>query len=233
MSAEEKFKAFTEILKVVTWPAILVWLVWYLRDAIKRAVGRITEVGLSGAKFAPPPDQIPSAPQQGVSATPSGSQPAAPIEGGSRLQQFIANVRAFISDEVLDPAVQSVRADLPNKLGSNQADQLEGLIYTTASLNVQVAHERNYNAIFGSQIQLLTQMVPALGIPAQVARNVYAQAKSSYPEFYRTYTFDEWIGFLQQSGLCVVGQGGNYILTPFGRGFLKYIVDRRLPPKVF
>jgi hypothetical protein len=26
-SAEEKFKAFTEILKVVTWPAILVWLV--------------------------------------------------------------------------------------------------------------------------------------------------------------------------------------------------------------
>jgi hypothetical protein len=35
------------------------------------------------------------------------------------------------------------------------------------------------------------------------------------------------MGFLTQSGLVAL-QDGNYILTPFGRGFLKYIVDRRL-----
>jgi hypothetical protein len=234
VSAEEKLKALIEILKIVAWPAIVVWLIWYLRDEVKRAATRITKLGLTGAEFAPPPpEQVPSAPQTGVSAIPSGSQPVAQTAGGNRLQQFIANIRAFMSGEALDPAVQAVRADLPDKLGNNQTDQLEGLIYTVASLNVQLAHERTYNTIFGSQIQLLTQMVPAMGASPQMARETYEQAKSTHPEFYRTYSFGDWIGFLLGSGLCAVAQNGNYVLTPYGRAFLKYIVDRRLPPKYF
>jgi hypothetical protein len=232
VSAEEKLKALTEVLKIVAWPAIVVWLIWYLRDEVKRAGGRLVELGLSGARFAPPPDQTPSAPQQGVPAIPSGSQPVAQPSGGSRLQQFIASVRVFLSDEVLEPVVQAVRADVPNKLGNNQTDQLEGLIYAVASVNIQVAHERTYNAIFGSQIQALTQMVPATGAPVQAIRSTYQQARSSYPEAYRAYTFEQWIGFLVNSGLCAVGQGGNYVLTPLGRGFLKYLVDMQRPPKV-
>jgi len=41
------------------------------------------------------------------------------------------------------------------------------------------------------------------------------------------YRFDQWIGFLINAGL-LVQSGGTYVLTNFGRGFLKYVVDKRL-----
>jgi hypothetical protein len=67
------------------------------------------------------------------------------------------------------------------------------------------------------------------GVSADVARKFHEEAKAMFPDAYRSYTFEHWITFLVGSGLVTVGQG-NYVLTPYGRGFLKYIVDRGLPP---
>ena len=50
-----------------------------------------------------------------------------------------------------------------------------------------------------------------------------------FPDAYRSYTFEQWITFLVGSGLATVGQD-NYVLTPYGRGLLRYIVDRQLQP---
>jgi hypothetical protein len=66
------------------------------------------------------------------------------------------------------------------------------------------------------------------GVPQDVARQTYEAAKSTYPEVYRHFPFEHWIGFLQNGGLITVAPSGNYVLTPYGRGFLKYILDRRL-----
>jgi hypothetical protein len=53
MTTDERIKAFVEILKIVAWPVVVVWLFWCFRDAVNRAFTRITEIGLTGAKFAP------------------------------------------------------------------------------------------------------------------------------------------------------------------------------------
>lgn len=84
MSAEEKVKAFIEVLKIVAWPAIVGWIIWYLRDEIKRAGSRIIELGPAGARFAPPPEQVPTQPTTGVSAA---VQPASTLTTGRRLPQ--------------------------------------------------------------------------------------------------------------------------------------------------
>jgi hypothetical protein len=158
LSLAEWVEALTEILKILAWPAIVVWLVWYLRDEVKRAAGRIIELGLTGAKFAvPPPEQTPAPPKEGVLPT-SGPQPETQPEGSNRVQQYIANIRGALSDG-LDWAVQGIRADL-QRFSSNPAEQIETLVYTVASLNLQIAHERNYSAIYGSQLRLLAQMTP-------------------------------------------------------------------------
>jgi hypothetical protein len=228
LSLAEWVEALTEILRIIAWPAIVAWLVWYLRDEVKRAAARIIELGLTGAKFAPPspPEQVASPPGRALQLP--GSHPATPQEGSSRVQQYVASIRAFISDDQLDFAAQRVRADV-NQVGSNPTDQVEALIYTVALLNIQIAHERNYNAIYGSQLRLLAQMTSAVGASPAVARQVFEEAKAAYPDAYRSDTFERWTGFLLASGLCTITQDGNYVLTPFGRGFLKYIVDRRLP----
>jgi hypothetical protein len=229
LSLAEWVGALTEILKILAWPAIVVWLVWYLRDEVKRAAARIIELGPTGAKFALPlpPAQVASPPER---LQVPGPQLATPQEGSTRVQQYIASVRAFISDEQLDLEVPVIRADLYQKIGSDPADQVEALIYTVASLNIQIAHEKNYNMIFGSQLRLLWQMISAVGVAPEIARQVFEEAKAAYPDVYRHYTFEQWMGFLQACGLCATAQDGRYVLTPFGRGFLRYIMDRRLPP---
>src|SRR5262249_42264766 len=159
MSLDEKVKTFLEILKIAAWPALIAWLVWYLRVEVKRAATRITELGLTGAKFAPPTEQVATPPPTGVSAAapsaqpPSGGiAPASPQPGS--VQQFIDRLKRFISVDQLDPSVQAVRNDL-TALSTDPAAQLEALTYSFASVNIQLAHERNYRAIFGSQLQLM------------------------------------------------------------------------------
>ena len=74
------------------------------------------------------------------------------------------------------------------------------------------------------------------GASVELAQKIYDEAKSAFPEIYRNITFEQWITqpVMQPSerlpsGLCTVGDA-KYVLTPYGRGFLKYIVDRQLTP---
>jgi hypothetical protein len=227
MSLNEKIDAFIKFLSVVAWPAVILWLAWYLRDEIKRVANRTIEAGLSGFKFAAPqPEQIPSPPKEGVAAT--SPQPPSQTAGGDRIGPFIANIRGHLSPEQVEPAAQIVRAELDKTFGSDPADQVEGLVYAVASLNIQLSHERNYNLIYGSQLRLMEQMIGG-GISVEVARRLYEEAKAAFEEVYRNYTFEQWIGFLVRSGLISV-QDANYVLTPYGRGLLRYILDRQLPP---
>jgi len=222
MSLDEIVKAFLEFLKIAAWPALIAWLVWYLRDEVKRAATRITELGLTGAKFAPPTEQVATPPPKGV----SGAAPSAEPPSGS-VKQFVDGIKTVISAEQLDPSVQAVRKDVTT-LSADQRAQIEVLTYSAASLNIQLAHERNYRAIFGSQLQLLALMNVDVGVPPNIAKGVYDRAKTDYPQVYRSYTFEQWIGFLQSTGLISVAPNGNYVLTAYGRGLLKYILDWHL-----
>jgi hypothetical protein len=204
---------------------------WFVRGHIdKERIATLEERRKLAVDQQQVTEQIPSPPKEGVSPTSSTSQPPAP--GGDRLYQFIANIRGYLADEQVEPAAQMVRSQLDTTFGPTPADQVQGLVYAVTSLNIQLSHEKSYNVIFGSQLRLMAQMIA--GGSAEVARRIYEEAKSAFPEFYLNYTFEQWIGFLVGSGLCTAGEGGNYVLTPHGRGFLKYIVDRRLSPnKIF
>jgi hypothetical protein len=106
MSLDEIVKSILEFLKIAAWPLLIVWLAWYFRDEVKRATTRITELGLTGAKFAPPTEQIATPPPEGVSAAAPSAQP--PSEGiasaspkpGS-VQQFIDRIKTVISADQL------------------------------------------------------------------------------------------------------------------------------------
>jgi uncharacterized protein (DUF952 family) len=235
MSNDEKVKALLELLKIVAWPAFLVWVVWYLRDEVKHAAARLIELGLTGAKFAPPapPAQIAQSPtasvSEGVGSARGAGTATAVSSGVGSSALFIASAKAKFSEDQLQPIVQELRRGLEGTFGSNPQDQAEGFVYFSAALHVQLMHERNYRMIFGSQLQLLEMMNADVGVPPAFAMNVYNTAKAAHPDIYRSITFEQWIAFLLGAGLCNVAPNGNYVLTPFGRGFLRYIVDMHLP----
>jgi hypothetical protein len=257
VSADQIVKDITEIVKILAWPAVVAVIFLYLRKEIKSLAPRITKASWTGFEVAPP-NQIPPPPPSGGFSTVSGGSSliadATVLKRGSETEAqtspssdspapFIAKIKETISEDQLDGPVKALRDDLTKNVGPDPKNQVEALTYFSAALNVALAHERNYNAIFGSQLRLLEQMIPGPGVPPSVARQIYDAAKAAFPDLYRGYTFDQWIGFLQNGGLITVGAHadiekatslidlgtvGNYVLTVYGRGFLKYILDRRL-----
>jgi hypothetical protein len=49
--------AITNLISALAWPFVVALGIWYFRNELKTALKRITEIGLSGAKFGPPPEQ--------------------------------------------------------------------------------------------------------------------------------------------------------------------------------
>ncbi len=81
---------------------------------------------------------------------------------------------------------------------------------------------------FGIPPRLCFLQSAKVALAPALARQLYERAKQTNQTLYATYTFEQWIGFLMQSGLLAMDATGNYVLTNYGRGFLKYIVDRQL-----
>ena len=61
-------------------------------------------------------------------------------------------------------------------------------------------------------------------------RPIYEAAKNAEQAFYDNYLFDDWMIFLVQQGLCESADGICKI-TEFGKEFLQYVFDLKLPAK--
>jgi hypothetical protein len=131
MTAWEIYAGAVELVKSLAWPFVVVWGTWYLRVELKAAAKRLTEIGPSGAKFAPPEQQVAGTASDVAAALgeeeKSGSVPVAP-----NLQAFLGQVRSVISDDQLQPQIQRIRADLVLVAGDNPRDQVEALMYNSA-----------------------------------------------------------------------------------------------------
>jgi hypothetical protein len=209
-------------------------LIWYFRAELKAAFRRVIKIG--PIELAPP-EQTPSSPTKPVvreltatNVTVGSPQMGAPTvqTGSTGLVQFIATITALVSQDQLDPVIQFNRGNiLGGKADPTELNQ--ALHYYCAALVITLAHERNYRMAFGSQLQLLRQMETAnIGIDRAAANAIYETAKAANPEVYRYFTFDHWLTFLQQSSLIEVAPTGNYVLTAFGRGLLRYIPSQGL-----
>jgi hypothetical protein len=65
------------------------------------------------------------------------------------------------------------------------------------------------------------------GATPEILKQFYDAAATQYPELYKNVTFENWTAFLVTSGLAVQTDD-RYQTTPFGSGFLKYVLDMHL-----
>ncbi len=236
--ATDQFIAFVN---VVIWPALIAGVVWYFRKEIKSKFPVMTKASLAGFEFVA--HQTPSQPTEivteAVTETPTSigvrkSPPAITAPGippsQSGLQQFISTLTAKFPKEQLDLVMQFTRNGLLSAYQIHDPTELsEALLHYCAALTVVVSYERNFRAMFGSQVQLLMQMNTDNGLEPSAVKAIYDAAKSQYPDFYRTFAFETWIWFVRQADLVTVAANGNYALTASGRGFVKYLHDEHIP----
>jgi hypothetical protein len=102
------------------------------------------------------------------------------------------------------------------------------LVRRLAETRLIAGHEFTYNRIFGSQILALKRLNVAGRPTIDDARQFFDSVKKQHPLFYSTYSFEGWLGFLLKSALIV--QNDNVLeITDFGRDFLVYLTERRIP----
>jgi hypothetical protein len=173
-------------------------------------------------------------PRTGIKAAPQLPQvmptsPAAPALASADLSRQLA---ANVDPSVLDQRINGICADFDSRgIGAGQREEL--LIQLLAGALTREAWERIYLLILGSQMRLLQNLnqSPA-GLTEHDVRLIYQTALTQQPDLYQPVPFESWIGFLETTGL-VSQNRDNYVITPYGRGFLKYLVAQGLPSERF
>jgi hypothetical protein len=106
-----------------------------------------------------------------------------PSEGSQHIVSIWGNRDQVRSSKERKPNVER-RNELKNRKITDPRDQGELLLYYAAALAVVLNHERNYRAIFGSQLELLMQMDIERGMGPSAARAFYDAAKAATPNAY-------------------------------------------------
>lgn len=209
----------SDLVQGIVWPAAVVVGALVFSAQLKDLAARIIELhfGVGKAVFAPPPDVVVQARGQ------IEIVPEAPL----RIDEPQQPGRPF----VLDPPSQAI-ADLENQLwpmveATPEQERLPRGVRAIATLQFSLTAERQYRAIFGSQIAFLRNLAATSPLPLDIGRMAYNNARGRYPEFYAGYTFEQWIGFLQTSGLAVTDHA-NASITHGGLEFLTYMLRNQM-----
>jgi hypothetical protein len=124
---------------------------------------------------------------------------------------------------------ESIREEL-NRLGFSLEDRetAEVLVRQLATLQCVTFFERTYRLIFGSQILAMDFLNTDGPVPATVVEVCfYETARNMEEEFYRDFTYDQWLSFMQDNFL-IARDAENLAISIAGRDFLVWTVNSGL-----
>jgi len=155
------------------------------------------------------------------------------IQAGPSTQGTAIQARAAGAEELLkvfDNALlvqheQWILAELEKRNIMQQTEREKILLRYLAALAISYSFEKTYFPIFGSQILALQVLNSSGRAEENNLRTFYDYAANAAPEFYKTYPFESWMGFMKNS-LLIKPVNGALEITLEGREFLKYIVQQ-------
>ncbi|MGA1980793.1 MAG: hypothetical protein ABSG99_09605 [Sedimentisphaerales bacterium] len=113
-----------------------------------------------------------------------------------------------------------------NELTSMQASEKERFLVRYLSIvKLELAFERIYSIIWGSQIYILEHLNDRRFIGASkedIKTSFYDPAVTRWPTFFRNYSYEAYLAFLKSSNL-VREEGPLLFVTDFGVDFLQYL----------
>jgi hypothetical protein len=194
----------TPVLQTGVW-AFVVFLIARLvlkkfEGGLNRTLDRLKKAG--PAEFEPP-------------------QPAAQSESAVELN--VGDARALPAPPgVLGRFVTSVRDHVEN-VPPHEKEAL--LVQFAATSQLAWVFEALNFQVLGSQLALLQALNPG-PLPIDAVRGFYLAGVESSPEYYSSYSFDQWLHWLIETAHFVVRSEDRVSLSEEGREFLKYMIGR-------
>jgi hypothetical protein len=194
------------VVKVVVWPVAIVIICYIFmrifRPSIEALLGRVREIGPSGLK-----------------ATPNQVQGSADVK-----KMPIDELMKEFENPLLKEREVAIHNDLDKRGISNDADKLRFLTRYLAVTQLSLTFEIVYQLIWGSQIYILEHLntIRMGDSSVNIKENFYDDAVKRYPAYFTNYSYENYIGFLKNSGF-VTEQNGNLLITTAGVEFLQYL----------
>jgi hypothetical protein len=119
-----------------------------------------------------------------------------------------------------------IHTELEKQQIAMPAERERILVRFLAGATIALEFERIYADIWGSQIaslQFLNSASP--GVASTRLQPAYDRAAKQWPAFYKNYSFENWLGFLERNGLVEI-TGSTIAIRLLGREFLKHLVHQ-------
>jgi hypothetical protein len=165
------------------------------------------------------------APGVGIQAAARQTKPDA--VGRENASEAAEELRRMFDNQLLIERAQLITSDL-DKREVRGEEREKFLTRLAAATGLMWQFETAYNAIWGSQLELLALLntLGPQGLAGDEIRPFYDGAARKFPAMYQTYGFDQWIAFLQGTQLILPKEDNRFAVTVQGREFLKYLVER-------
>jgi hypothetical protein len=214
-------KTVLDPLAIASWPIAFVVAAWLFRKPIASVTNRVSQFNGFGtsASFAPIEVQKDQQEPEKISAP-------APFENA--IQSQLPQVG---TDPVFDVLDKSLSDHLEKMIKGDDALKLKWAIRERSISEGNRIHEMNYRLIFGSQISVLKYLNTASQSPLAMVESYYKQsvrANSAWEAMHKDRTFEQWLGFLTNTGYAIREQGlgaPSLHITPFGKHFLTWMVN--------
>jgi hypothetical protein len=165
-------------------------------------------------------------PTRGLKATQQRQQ-TIQIVSAHTGSDFTRDLAAIVDPYILDQRINSIYAEFDSR-EIKEGNREEYLVRLLAAALTREWFERIYSFILGSQIRLLqklNEMSP--GLTEEEVKSFYQSAATQFPEIYQSFKFEDWRTFLETTCGFIRNEDDRYTITPYGFGFLKYIVSQR------
>jgi hypothetical protein len=203
----EWVKVALDFFRDISWPLAICVIASWFKDDIREMLPRVKKAGPAGVEF----NEVQQ--QQIVKRNEISFEDLKEFEHLPRTQ-FMGELERLVLNEL--------------KV-INDEDKIPLLVRHLAQNRIELAAERVYWSIFGSQIRGLERLRDNGGrVSLDRARGFFAEVAEQFSDVYENVSFEQWFRFVQTQGLAII-ENDEVVLTPFGSDFLTYLAARQLP----
>jgi len=219
------------ILSALTWPITLFVIVFIFRGELRALLGRLVAINKQGVVFDRPLQAQTTRTEEnaGLGATPPDSADNGALLTANDSVEELKASSAPAYHPFIDEIAGQIQSKLPTECEKQVQWLLKGVVDSFAALHM----ERIYAVIYGSQIRSLEEIMQMGGrIHIGMLSPFYQRAKHDYPDLYKDYPLERWLGFM----LAPFGQDGSGLvkkisediidLAPAGLAFIPYVRTR-------
>lgn len=212
------YKTTLEVMKIVIWPIVVIICFLALKKTIIDLINRINKIGYGNLAAETSPQQ-------------NKNQDKTLLEKSKLVEKndIVEKTLGLFSPETLDKAIEMIDNESKVNEIKDVNDKAEVLHKYSQALYLIITFERTYNLLFGSQLYIIQRVNTTTSETKTSLKRFYDDVHKLYPEFYETYSYDDYFAYLIKSNLIILLDNDSCQITFLGKDLLKYLVETGQP----